>query len=289
MIQTVPNTAAAQSQAIPIEHLHTRAQIRTRKGFEEHTLKELAASIKQHGILQPLIVTQAEEPGEWYVVAGERRLLAASMAGLTELPCVIRYDAPAELVALQAVENLQREDLEVADVADGLAALARVHGSWRNVAKAIGKSPAWVSKRRALTRLRPIARATMNEGITQDPEILLTLNQIEQLDGMRAAFLAEGLQLGTVSRDQMRAALVELKRGKPKVAESAGGDEDADDDSEGSTATGSAGTVPGLTLKLSAQQALWLRKTLTERADPCEHRTTLVSTLDAWWSNLSKP
>ncbi len=273
-----------QPQMIALAAITTRAQIRTRKGFEEEGLRELADSIKEHGILQPLVVTTANAEGVHTLVIGERRLLAASLAGLEAVPAIVREGTDAELAAAQAVENLQREDLALADVAEGLAALANVHGSWRAVAKALGKSPAWVSKRRALTRLNPITRAIMSEGITTDPEILLTLNQIEKKQPERADQLAKLLSEGAASRETIRGAW-ELVNGKTSNQDQDGddeGEEDGDDANEPEAAT-RKDKANGLTLKLSPKTAVWLRHQIRELcsvADP--ERAELLEHLDAW-------
>lgn len=304
MIQTVPNTAAANSLAVPIEQLFTRSQIRTRKGFEEESLKELAASIARLGILQPLIVTPvADGPGYW-VVAGERRLLAASMAGVTELPCVVRCDDAADLVAVQAVENLQRENLSLADMAYGLDALKRLHGSWGAVAKAIGKSPAWVSKRRALTRLRRISRAVMNEGLSNDPEVLLSLNTLEKTQPELVAKIADSATLDgkkldralireMVAAEKERQAFEQKQAAKrAKATESGQRDAEKGEARDGENDPDPTATRPvtarGVTLKLNATRALWLRRVLSE-LPASGPRNDMLATLNEWWAEVSKP
>lgn len=80
-----------------------------RKKFEEHTLEELAESIRQHGVIQPLIVQ--EKNGYYEIIAGERRWRAAKLAGLTELPVIVRELSVQEAMQISLIENIQREDL----------------------------------------------------------------------------------------------------------------------------------------------------------------------------------
>ncbi len=222
MIQPVPQHGDATTLRLAV--INTRPQIRTRNGFDADSLGELAASIRTHGLLQPVVVAPRPD-GEFDLIAGERRLLAASMAGLDEVPAIVRTGTVAELAAAQAVENLQRQDLHPADVAEGLEALASVYPSWREVARAVGKSPAWVSKHRALLRLRPITRALMTEGHTADIELLASMNQLEKQNPARAATLADLIAEGKAGRAEVRAhlALVNL----PAPTDAAEGDTEA--------------------------------------------------------------
>jgi ParB family chromosome partitioning protein len=231
MITTVPHHG--ETSLIPIELIDTRAQIRTRNGFDKTSLTELAESIKMHGLLQPLAVTPAEQKGRYMLVIGERRLLAASMAGMTEVPAIVTHGSPGELAAKQAVENLQREDLNLADVAEGMLALYAEHGSWRAVAQAIGKSTAWVSKRRALNRLRPVTATVMRNGTSSDPELLLCLNSIERADQDAAALWATKLEAGTASREDVRKAWEKIKAPPVRGANVSTGTADDEGDDAG--------------------------------------------------------
>ena len=83
-----------------------------RKNFDETALKELAMSIKTHGIIQPIVLNREEE-GKYMIIAGERRWRAAKMAGLTQVPAFIRNYTPKQIKEISIIENLQREDLNV--------------------------------------------------------------------------------------------------------------------------------------------------------------------------------
>ena len=94
-----------------------------RKVFDKSALEELAASIKTFGIIQPLIVLRSGNP--YVIIAGERRFRAARIAGLTSVPCVVRELTPREMREIALIENLQREDLNPVEAAEGIAELIK--------------------------------------------------------------------------------------------------------------------------------------------------------------------
>lgn len=111
-----------------------------RKEFDEQALSELAESITQHGLLQPLLVRPLAMGG-YQIVAGERRYRACRMAGLTEVPVTIRELTDTETMEIAMIENLQREDLTPIEEALGYKALIEEHGfSQEEVASSVGKS-----------------------------------------------------------------------------------------------------------------------------------------------------
>lgn len=111
-----------------------------RKEFDEKSLAELADSISQHGILQPLLVRPLLDGG-YQIVAGERRFRAARMAGLTEVPVVIRDLSDSETMQLALIENLQREDLSPVEEAMGYKKLMDSYSlSQEEIARVVGKS-----------------------------------------------------------------------------------------------------------------------------------------------------
>lgn len=111
-----------------------------RKSFDEDTLSELAQSIADHGIIQPLLVRPIADGG-YQLVAGERRWRAARLAGLTEVPVVIRELSEDEVMVLSLIENLQREDLNPIEEALGLQKLMETFAvSQEQTAEKVGKS-----------------------------------------------------------------------------------------------------------------------------------------------------
>src|SRR5438034_7171084 len=142
---------------VPLRDVHPNPD-QPRKHFDEEKLGELAASIKAHGLLQPIVVRPT--PAGLEIVAGERRFRAAQLAGLDRLPALVReVEDPLELAL---IENLQREDLSPLEEADGLADLIARHGySHREVAELLGKRRPYVSNILALTRLPQAVKAEL--------------------------------------------------------------------------------------------------------------------------------
>ena len=111
-----------------------------RRAFDEDALAELAESIREHGVLQPLLVRPMLHGG-YQIVAGERRYRASRLAGLTEVPVIVRELTDSETMQLALIENLQREDLSPLEEAAGYKTLADEYGfSQDDIAKTVGKS-----------------------------------------------------------------------------------------------------------------------------------------------------
>ena len=131
-----------------------------RRVFEEAALQELAASVKQHGILQPLTVRQTGRG--WELVAGERRLRAAKLAGLATVPCLETTADDRQSALLALVENLQRQDLHYFEEAEAIAAYLRKTGCTQEEAAALlGRSPSAVANKLRLLRLSPACRQVL--------------------------------------------------------------------------------------------------------------------------------
>ena len=125
-----------------------------RRVFDEEALGELAESIARYGILQPLSVRRVETGYE--LVAGERRLRAARLAGLAEVPCLLLALSNEDSSALALVENLQRQDLNFVEEAQGIAQLIREYGlSQEEAARRLGRSQSAIANKLRLLRLSP--------------------------------------------------------------------------------------------------------------------------------------
>lgn len=125
-----------------------------RREFDEHNLRDLAESIRQYGVLQPLVVTRREDSHDdgsisvaYELIAGERRLRASKLAGVREVPCVVRVgDDNRAKLELAIIENIQREDLNAVDRAKSFQQLAdEFKLSWVEIGKKVGKSREYVS------------------------------------------------------------------------------------------------------------------------------------------------
>lgn len=116
-----------------------------RKNFDEEKLSELAQSIKEHGLVQPVLLFE-QAPGQYRIIAGERRFRAARLAGLKQIPSIIRDLAENEAEEIALIENIQREDLNAFEEASALARLQEKGGYTQEVlAEKIGKSRPYVA------------------------------------------------------------------------------------------------------------------------------------------------
>lgn len=148
-----------------------------RKDFDEAALSELAVSISKHGLLQPILVRPLTLGG-YEIVAGERRYRASRMAGLTEVPVIIRELSESETMELALIENLQREDLTPLEEALGYEVLMNEHGfTQEEVARSVGKSrPAVANALRLLKLPESIAEYLKDDKISAGhARALLTL------------------------------------------------------------------------------------------------------------------
>lgn len=135
------NTADEQGKAVVLSiHDIEPNKGQPRKQFDEAALSELAASIAQHGVLQPLLVRPLPN-GTYQLVAGERRWRASRMAGLSEVPVIIREMTDRETAEIALIENLQRQDLNPLEEAEGYRTLMDRYGlTQEEIAKAVNKS-----------------------------------------------------------------------------------------------------------------------------------------------------
>ena len=178
---------------VEIEKVHPNP-FQPRKEFEESKLKDLADSIRQYGILQPMVVTRREvtkEDGglttEYELISGERRLRASKIAGLSQVPVLIRDQEESDQLKLELaiIENLQREDLNPVDRAKAFQRLAdEFHFKHVEIAKKIGRSREYVSNSLRIlllpeSMLNALAEGKITEGHTR-PLLMLDDRKAEQ-------------------------------------------------------------------------------------------------------------
>lgn len=147
-----------------------------RKHFNEAELAELAASIKEHGLVTPILLRLADGgPAMYELISGERRWRAAKLAGLTTIPAVIRDDlSPAAVVEIQLIENLQRQDLHPLEEAEGYGRMMREHGYTADtLAEKIGKSRSYIFGRMKLLDLDEDGRRLFYAGLLNPSTALL--------------------------------------------------------------------------------------------------------------------
>jgi len=136
-----------------------------RQAMEEESLSELAASIREHGILQPLIVSLGDKPDQYILIAGERRWRAARLVGMTAVPAIVRPATNQQRLELALIENLQRADLAPLDTAEAYRQLAEEFKlSHDEIAERVGKSRTAVTNTLRLLRLPDAVRIALVEG-----------------------------------------------------------------------------------------------------------------------------
>ena len=134
-----------------------------RKNFDQEALEELAESIKEYGLIQPIVVTQKD--GYYGIVAGERRWRASKIAGLTEIPAIIREDNERINSEISLIENMQREDLNPYEKAVGVRILIDNYGlSQEEVAKKLGKGRSTIANIVRILNLEPRVLEMAKEG-----------------------------------------------------------------------------------------------------------------------------
>ncbi len=131
-----------------------------RKSFDEEKLEELAASIEEHGLIQPIVLREVKNGYE--IVAGERRWRAARIIGMKEIPCIVKELTDEENMLLAIIENMQREDLNPIEEAEGLKKMIDVYGlTQEKVSKSVGKSRPYITNSLRLLKLpAPVQQLT---------------------------------------------------------------------------------------------------------------------------------
>jgi ParB family chromosome partitioning protein len=148
--------------SLPVEAIE-RNPAQPRKRFEESKLEELAASIREHGIVEPILVRR--DGGRYRILAGERRWRAAQRAGLKEVPAILREATEREAFELALVENLQREDLNAIEEAEAYDVLMEDHSLTQEaIAQRVGKERSTVANALRLLRLPQEVRDQVKDG-----------------------------------------------------------------------------------------------------------------------------
>ena len=155
----IEDKKSSELKELPISEV-IRDEEQPRKEFSQEAIEALAASIKEHGVLQPIVVTR--EDGKYKIVAGERRWRASKMAGLTKIPAIIRSLDTQNRLELSIIENAQREDLNAIELATAYAKLkSQFNLTAKDIASRVGKSEASVVNTMRLLNLPDDVKKTM--------------------------------------------------------------------------------------------------------------------------------
>lgn len=201
-----------------------------RRQFDEKALSELASSIEKHGVLQPLVVRPMPDGG-YEIVAGERRWRAARLAGLAEVPVVIRELSDRETAELALIENLQREDLNPIEEALGYRQLIDKFGlTQEETAAAVNRSRSAVANMlRLLSLPQPVAELVQTGALSAGhARALLALETAEQQLGLAADIVDKGLSVRAVEeavKRQKASAAAHKTSGRKAAFQARFGDE----------------------------------------------------------------
>ncbi|MGL5531085.1 MAG: nucleoid occlusion protein [Culicoidibacterales bacterium] len=163
------NTAITEDDKQKIEEIAISEiianQYQPRQVFDEQALEELAASIQEHGILQPIVVRKTQE-GKYEIIAGERRFRASQKIGATTVPVIIKDMSDEQSAALAIIENIQRENLSVIEEATAYQKLMSLHGlKQEELAKRIGKSQSTIANKLRLLKLSSVIKDALNQKV----------------------------------------------------------------------------------------------------------------------------
>lgn len=179
---------------IPLDHIEADTS-QPRRRFDKEGLEELAASIREHGVLQPIVVVKNEAGDGYIIVAGERRYRASIMAGLTEIPSLIRSLSNQHRLEVSLIENLQRRDLNSIETATAYLKLKdQFNLSLEQIGARVGnKSMSAVSNTLRLLRLPKQTQALIVEGQLTEGQArpLIGLDE-KDIDDISAAIIREG-------------------------------------------------------------------------------------------------
>jgi ParB family chromosome partitioning protein len=203
---------------LPIDKLRPMAGGQPRRTFDEAKLEELAASIKEHGVLQPLLVRAVA--GGFEIIAGERRWRAAQRAGLLEVPVIVRERVgPEEAFELALVENLQRDDINPIEAAHGYRRLLDEFGYTQDkLARRLGKDRSTLTNALRLLKLPErvqglAARGQLSEGHAR---ALLALDEASAVLALAERAVREGLSVRQVEVLARRGKAARPGKGKPR-------------------------------------------------------------------------
>ena len=197
-----------------------------RKTFEEERLNDLASSIQQHGILQPIVLRQTVQG--YYIVVGERRFRASQLAGLTEVPAIIKELSDEDMMELAIIENLQREDLNAIEEAESYKKMMTdLNITQQEVARRLGKSRPYIANMLRLLQLPKNVAQMVQQGALSSAHgrTLLTLKDASKKkktakqaaqESWSVRYLEEYVN-GLVSKDISMKLDRETKGSKPKM------------------------------------------------------------------------
>lgn len=183
-----------------------------RKTFDEEKLQELAASIEEHGLIQPVVLRKVKRGYE--IVAGERRWRAARIIGIREIPCIVKELSDEENMLLAIIENMQREDLNPIEEAEGISQMIDTYGlTQEQVSRSVGKSRPYIANSLRLLTLAAPVRRYVSEGELSagHARALAVIKDEEKQISLAEAAVKQGLSVRQIEK-----LAQEIKTGRTK-------------------------------------------------------------------------
>jgi len=179
-----------------------------RRILDKELLDELAASIKLHGILQPLVV-EPDEERRYKLQIGKRRMAAAKMVGLEKVPAIVLEGplSPEDSLAMRLIENIHREDLDPLDEAEAYSTLRKMGTKVSEIARLVGKERTYVSHSMRLLKLHPkVIETIRKQSITREHALALLRLEPDQQIALAEEIMEKGLTM-VETRDKVRGIL----------------------------------------------------------------------------------
>jgi len=205
-------SGASIGRMIPINKVHPNPD-QPRKALGD--LRELTDSIREKGVLEPLLVRYVPHDDAYYIISGERRFHASRAAGLHEVPCIEKIADDAETLELALIENIQRKDLTPFEEADGLQRLAE-HFDYTHddIAKKIGRARSSVTETLSLREIpMPVRKLCLEKGIVTKS---LLLQVARQPNEKKMREMVQRIAQGGLTRDEARKARQEESAAEPR-------------------------------------------------------------------------
>jgi ParB family chromosome partitioning protein len=220
--ETTPDSPRPADRTLPIERIHANPD-QPRRSFNPDALAELASSIREKGVIQPLIVRPSPRIADAFeIVAGERRWRAAQQVQLHEVPVIIRDFDDTEVLEVAIIENIQRADLNPVDEAAGYRQLMDRFGHTQDqLATALGKSRSHIANAMRLLTLPDSVRRLLTEGLLSAGHARALVGHA-QAESIATRVVNEGLSVRAVE------ALTRESRPKTRKTRSTGPEKDAD-------------------------------------------------------------
>lgn len=200
---------------VPLNEIQVKEQIRKDFEDEDNSLSELAESIKQRGVLQPILLRPAPNGMGYELVAGERRFRASKLAGLSSIPAHIKNMTDEEAEDAQLAENIQRKNLTQLEEASKIQRDLDALGSVEAVLAKHHKSRAWLSKMLGVLNLPAQAQRLVDEHISADLEVINLVKTVEKHDAQAAQLLVDDLKKSRGKADARAKAKAIKEQVKP--------------------------------------------------------------------------